>query len=231
MTPKMPNGLRCMTTGSKSTVDKPVAEVKRMWKAVDSWRLMGYTLSRCCPCPSNSIYSVSMSEDREGEVMSVNEKGLSQLSSPVKIFIVSYAVLIAAGLLLSLWIVLRSPMLRGSEFTDEIQMLEESGMSKEQVEATKAGYFYESMLKRAHVHHLGHIFMVFSVAGIYVFTREKSSIKIQIIVWTTIATLIHTLAFLIYSRALLIVFGSVYGILLTYMLIVTVIDCYRPVRE
>lgn len=160
----------------------------------------------------------------------MNEKGLSQLPSPVKIFIVSYAVLIAAGLLLSLWIVLRSPMLRGSEFADEVQ-LEETGMSKEEMEATKAGYFYESMLKRAHVHHLGHIFMVFSVAGIYVFTREKSSIKIQIIVWTTIATLIHTLAFLIYSRVLLVVFGSVYGVLLTYMLIFAVIDCYRPVRE
>ena len=163
--------------------------------------------------------------------MPVNEKGLSQLPSPVKVFVVSYAVLIAAGLLLSMWIVLKSPMLSGQEFTDSTQLSEELGMSKEDIEATKAGYFYEFMLKRAHVHHLGHIFMVFSVAGIYAFTRGKNNIKIQIIVWTTIVTLIHTLSFLIYSKLLLIVFGSVYGILLTYMLVVMVIDCYKPVQE
>ena len=163
--------------------------------------------------------------------MPVNEKGLSQLPSPVKVFVVSYAVLIAAGLLLSMWIVLKSPMLSGQEFTDSTQLSEELGMSKEDIEATKAGYFYEFMLKRAHVHHLGHIFMVFSVAGIYAFTRGKNNIKIQIIVWTTIVTLIHTLSFLIYSKLLLIVFGSVYGILLTYMLAVMVIDCYKPVQE
>ena len=164
------------------------------------------------------------------ECTSVNEKGLSQLPPPVKIFIVSYAVLIVAGLLLSLWIVLKSPILRGSGSADQIRMLEQAGVSEEEVEAAKAAQFY-SYLKQAHIHHLGHIFMVFSVAGIYAFVRERNSIKIQIIVWTTIATLIHTLAFLIYSRLLLIVFGSVYGILLAYMLVVTVIDCYRPVRE
>jgi hypothetical protein len=166
----------------------------------------------------------------KGECVPVYEKGLSQLPSPVKIFIVSYAVLIAVGLLLSLWIVLKSPIWRGSESVDQIQMLEKAGVSEEELEAAKAGQFY-SYLKQAHIHHLGHIFMVFSVAGIYAFVREKNSIKIQIIVWTTIATLIHTLAFLIYSRLLLVVFGSVYGLLLAYMLVVTVIDCYRPVRE
>lgn len=162
--------------------------------------------------------------------MSMNEKGLSQLASPIKIFIVSYAVLIAAGLLLSLWIVLKSPVWRGSESAQQIQMLEKAGLSKEEVDAAKDAQFY-SYLKLAHIHHLGHIFMVFSVAGIYAFVRGKDSTKIQIIVWMTIVTLIHTLAFLIYSRALLVIFGSVYGILLTYMLIVIVIDCYRPVRE
>jgi hypothetical protein len=73
--------------------------------------------------------------------------------------------------------------------------------------------------------------MVFSVAGIYAFTRVKDSLKIQIIVWTTIVTLVHTLAFLIYSRTLLVVFGSVYAILLTYMMVIIIIDCYIPVRE
>jgi len=162
--------------------------------------------------------------------MSMNEKGLSQLPSPVKIFIVSYMVLIVVGLLLSLWVVLKSPVWRdGSGAKDQIEMLEKAGL-KDEAEAAKDAQFY-SYLKLSHTHHLGHIFMVFSVAGIYAFTRGKGSTRIQIIVWTTIATLIHTLAFLIYSRALLIIFGSVYGILLTYMLIVIVIDCYRPVRE
>ena len=176
--------------------------------------------------------------------MSMNEKGLSQLPSPIKVFIVSYAVLIAAGLLLSLWIVLKSPMLRAPEFTEPIAVTEEElqqylpelresmrAEAEKQLEAAKDTNFYEFMLRRAHIHHLGHIFMVFSVAGIYAFVRGKDSTKIQIIVWTTIVTLIHTLAFLIYSRALLVILGSVYGILLTYMLIVIVIDCYRPVRE
>ncbi len=162
--------------------------------------------------------------------MSVNEKGLSQLPSPVKIFVVSYAVLIAAGLLLSFWLVLQSPVIRsGSEAVDQIQMLKDAGL-KDEAEAAKDAQFY-TYLKLAHVHHLGHILMVFSVAGIYAFTREKKNIRIQVIVWTTIATLIHTLGFLIYSRLLLIVFGSAYAILLTYMLVIMVIDCYRPVRE
>jgi len=159
----------------------------------------------------------------------VNEKGLSQLPSPVKIFIVSYMVLIAAGLLLSLWVVLKSPVWRGgSEAGEQIEILEEAGL-KDEAEAAKDAQFY-TYLKLSHTHHLGHIFMVFSVAGIYAFTRGKNNTKIQIIVWTAIVTLVHTLGFLIYSRALLIIFGSVYGILLAYMLVVTVIDCYRPVR-
>ena len=158
----------------------------------------------------------------------MNGKGLAQLPSPVKIFIVSYMVLISAGLLLSLWIVLESSILRG-ESGEQIKMLEEAGL-KDEVEAAKAAQFY-SYLKLAHVHHLGHIFMVFSVAAIYAFTRGKDSLKIQIIIWTTIVTLLHTLAFIIHSRILLVVFGSVYGILLGYMLVMAVIDCYRPVRE
>ena len=162
--------------------------------------------------------------------MSVNEKGLSQLPSPVKIFVVSYAVLIAAGLLLSFWLVLQSPVIRsGSEAVDQIQMLKDAGL-KDEAEAAKDAQFY-SYLKLAHIHHLGHIFMVFSVAGIYAFTSDKKNTRIQIIVWTTIATLINTLGFLIYSRLILIVFGSVYAILLTYMLVIMVIDCCRPVRE
>jgi len=176
--------------------------------------------------------------------MIMNEKGLYQLPSPIKIFIVSYLVLIAAGLLLSLWIVLKSPMLRGQEFTEPKPLSEEElqqyppdqraimkAEDAKVVEKAKEANFYEFMLKRAHIHHLGHILMVFSVAGIYVFTREKNNLKIQIIVWTTIATLIHTLAFLIYSRVLLSIFGSIYGILMAYMLIVILIDCYKPVRE
>ncbi len=162
--------------------------------------------------------------------MSVNEKGLSQLPSPVKIFVVSYAVLIAAGLLLSFWLVLQSPVIRsGSDAVDQIQMLKDAGL-KDEAEAAKDAQFY-SYLKLAHIHHLGHMLMVFSVAGIYAFTRDKKNIRIQIIVWTTIATLINTLGFLIYSRLILIVFGSAYAILLTYMLVIMVIDCYRPLRE
>jgi hypothetical protein len=105
-----------------------------------------------------------------------------------------------------------------------------AGVPKEAIEGAKAALFY-SYLKQAHIHHLGHIFMVFSVAGIYAFTRGKNSLKIQIIIWTAIVTLFHTLGFLIYSRLLLIFFGSAYGGMLTYMMVVTVIDCYRPIRE
>ena len=160
----------------------------------------------------------------------MNISGLNQLPSPVKIFIVSYMVLIAAGLLISLWVVILSPVWRGSGSTDDpIKQLEEAGLTEE-VEAAKAGQFY-SYLKLSHIHHLGHIFMVFSVAGIYVFTSTRNNLKIQIIVWTTIATLLHTLGFLIYSRAILIIFGSGYGALMGYMMIVSVVDCYKPVRD
>jgi len=165
--------------------------------------------------------------------MFADGKGLSQLPTPVKVFIVSYEVLIAAGLLLSLWIVLKSPMLSGQESKSMVQTLEDmekSGMSREELEAAKDANFYERMLKRAHIHHLGHILMVFSVAGIYAFTREKNNVKTSVIIWTTISTLLHTLAFLVYSRALLIIFGSLYGVLMAYMLIVILIDCYKPVR-
>ena len=159
----------------------------------------------------------------------MNEKGLSQLPSPVKIFIVSYAVLIATGLLLSLWIVLKSPVIRGGgDATDQVKMLEDAGL-KEEAAAAKDALFY-TYLRLSHIHHLGHIFMVFSVAGIYAFTRAKNNLKIQIIVWTTIVTLVHTLAFLIYSRLLLVAFGSAYGILLAYMMVIVVIDCYIPDR-
>jgi len=162
--------------------------------------------------------------------MSFSEKGLFQLSSPVKIFIITYLVLVAAGFLLALWIVLESPILRSSgDDEEQIKNLEAAGLIEEAKQA-RAAQFY-SYLKLAHTHHLGHIFIVFSVAGIYAFTRGKSNIKIQVIVWTTIATLIHTLAFLINSRILLIFFGSAYGILLTYMLIFIAIDCYRPIHE
>jgi len=160
--------------------------------------------------------------------MSFIEKGLSQLPSPVKIFIITYIVLIATGLLLSLWIVLESPILRGSgEAEKPINAPEESGFADEAIQAAQ---FYAN-LKLAHVHHLGHIFMVFSLAGIYAFTREKNAVKTQIIVWTTIVTLFHTVAFLINSRLLLVVFGSAYAILLAYMLIVVLIDCFKPVSQ
>ncbi len=150
------------------------------------------------------------------------ENGLYHLPSPVKIFIVTYMVLIAVGLLIALWVVLESPVMKG-------QKLEEQ-YPPEALAEMKAAEFYQN-LKLAHTHHLGHIFMVFSVAGIYAFTRVKNNTKIQAIVWTTIATLIHTLAFLIYSRVLLIVFGSIYGILLAYMVIIIVIDCYKPIKK
>ena len=162
--------------------------------------------------------------------MDINGKGLSQLPSPVKLFIASFMVLTAVGLLLSLWLVLKSPILSGTGEQDSMGQMEAQGMGKEAIDAMKDGLFYEN-LKKSHIHHLGHVFMVFSVAGIYAFTREKSSIKIQIIIWTTIVTLIHTLAFLIYSRVLLIIFGSVYGVLMAYMMIIAVVDCFKPVRE
>jgi len=159
----------------------------------------------------------------------MNGKGLSQLPSPVKIFIVSYMVLTAAGMLLSLWVVLNSPVWKGAA-ADPIKLMEEAGMGAQEIQAAKDAQFY-SYLKLAHIHHLGHVFMVFSVAGIYAFTRGKTGVKIQIIVWTAIATLLHTLGFLIYSRLLLIVVGSAYGALMGYMLVVAVMDCYLPVRE
>ncbi len=161
--------------------------------------------------------------------MSFNEKGLGQLPSPVKVFIISYEVLIVAGLLVSFWVVLLSPILRGGDTTNTIKSLEEAGLTDE-VNQAKAAQFY-AQLKLAHVHHLGHIFMVFSVAGIYAFTRQKNNVKTQVIVWATISTLMHTLAFLINSRILLIFFGSAYGILLTYMLVIIFIDCFKPFHQ
>jgi hypothetical protein len=152
----------------------------------------------------------------------MNEKGLYPLPLPIKVFIISYLVLISAGLLLAFWVVLESPVLKGVTI--------DSQYPPEALQDLKTAQFYEN-LKKAHVHHLGHIFMVFSIAGIYVFTRVKSNIKIQITVWTVIATLMHTLAFLIYSRILLIVFGSIYAGLMVYMMIIILIDLYKPIRE
>ena len=152
----------------------------------------------------------------------MNEKGLYPLPLPIKVFILSYLVLISAGLLLALWVVLESPVMKGEKIEDQYP--------PDALQDFKSAQFYEN-LKKAHVHHLGHVFMVFSIAGIYTFTREKSNIKIQITVWTVIATLIHTLAFLLYSRILLIVFGSIYAGLMAYMMIIILIDCYKPIRE
>lgn len=163
----------------------------------------------------------------------MNIKGLNQLPSPIKIFIISYMVLMAAGMLLSLWVVVKSPVWSGSG-EDTVEQMEEHEMEDPAFEAAakaaRAAFFYDS-LKRAHVHHLGHVFMVFSVAGIYAFTAGKNNIKIQVIVWTAIVTLAHTLGFLIYSRLILIVFGSAYGALMGYMMVVCVVDCYKPVRN
>jgi predicted membrane protein len=152
----------------------------------------------------------------------MNISSLYNLPLVVKIFITSYIVLTGAGLLLALWVVVESPVLK-SEKTEELY-------PPEALADLKAASFYQN-LKLAHVHHLGHVFMVFSLAGIYTFTREKNNIKIQVIVWTTIATLIHTLAFLIYSKILLIVFGSIYGALLGYMMIIILIDCFKPIKS
>jgi len=149
----------------------------------------------------------------------MNANNLYDLPYAVKIFIVSYIVLISAGLLLSLWVVIESPVLRGTKVEEQY--------APEALADMKSAMFYEN-LKKAHVHHLGHIFMVFSIAGIYAFTRTKDNIKIQAIVWLAIATLIHTLAFLIYSRVLLVVFGSIYGVLMGYMMVVILIDCFKP---
>jgi len=149
----------------------------------------------------------------------MNANNLYDLPYAVKIFIVSYIVLISAGLLLSLWVVIESPVLRGTKVEEQY--------APEALADMKSAMFYEN-LKKAHVHHLGHIFMVFSIAGIYAFTRTKDNIKIQAIVWLAIATLIHTLAFLIYSRVLLVVFGSIYGVLMVYMMVVILIDCFKP---
>ena len=162
--------------------------------------------------------------------MFMNGKGLNQLPSPVRIFVVSYMVLIAAGLLLSIWMVMQSPVWTASGAIDPIKQMEESGMGKDAVDAARSAQFY-SYLKLAHIHHLGHIFMVFSVAGIYAFTSGKDKIKTQVIVWTAIVTLINTIAFLVYSRLMLIMFGGAYGVLMAYMLIVTSIECCKPARE
>jgi len=151
----------------------------------------------------------------------MNISSLYNMPSVVKIFITSYIVLIGAGLLLTLWVVIESPVLKGEKIDEQYP--------PEALADLKAASFYQN-LKLAHVHHLGHIFMVFSIAGLYTFTREKNNIKIQVIVWTTIATLIHTLAFLIYSKILIIVFGSIYGALLGYMMIIILIDCFKPVK-
>ncbi len=154
-------------------------------------------------------------------------KGLSQLPPPVKVFVVSYMVLIAVGLLLSLGLAKKSWGGPGSE--DPIKQMEEAGM-KEAAEAARGAQFHE-YLRQAHIHHLGHIFMVFTVAGIYAFTSGKSNVKIQVIVWTAIVTLINTLAFLIYSRVLLISFGGAYAVLMAYMMVVAVIECCKSVQE
>ena len=166
----------------------------------------------------------------------MNAKRLNQLPSPAKIFVISYMVLTAAGLLLSLWIVVKSPIWRGSgedPIKQTIKQMEDAGTEKEVIEEVieeaKSAQFYIN-LRTAHIHHLGHIFMVFSVAGLYAFTSGKNNVKIQVIIWTAIVTLIHTLAFLIYSRILLIAFGSAYGALMAYMMVVTVIECCKPAR-
>ena len=174
---------------------------------------------------SSDTFSAFTLEQKKGECVFMNDKGLSQLPSPAKIFIVSYMVLIAVGMLLALWVVRESSVWRGSGGADPM-----AGMPKEAIEAAKAAQFY-SYLKQAHIHHLGHVFIVFSVAGIYAFTRGRNSLKTQIIIWTAIITLFHTLGFLIYSRLLLIFFGTAYGGILAYMMAVIVIDCYRPIRE
>ncbi|MGB9596437.1 MAG: hypothetical protein ACPL7B_09175, partial [Candidatus Poribacteria bacterium] len=146
---------------------------------------------------------------------------LYELPLSAKIFIISYIVLISAGLLISLWVVVESPVLKGTKVEDQY--------TPEALADMKSAMFYEN-LKKAHVHHLGHIFMVFSIMGIYAFTRTKDNVKIQAIIWMTIATLIHTLAFLIYSRILLVVFGSIYGVIMVYMMIVILIDCFKPIK-
>jgi hypothetical protein len=150
------------------------------------------------------------------------EKGLYPLSLPIKVFIISYLILIGAGLLIALWVVLESPIIKGESINEQY--------SPEALQEMKSAMFYEN-LKKAHVHHLGHIFMVFSLVGIYAFTREKNNIKIQVIVWMTIITLIHTLAFLIYSKILLIVFGSAYAILMAYIMIIIFIDCIKQPKD
>jgi predicted membrane protein len=152
----------------------------------------------------------------------MNISSLYNLPSVVKIFITSYIVLMGAGLLLALWVVIESPVLKSEQIEEQYP--------PEALADLKAATFYEN-LKKAHVHHLGHIFMVFSLAGLYTFTREKNNIKIQVIVWTTITTLIHTLAFLIYSKVLLIVFGSIYGAIMGYMMIIILIDCFKPIKS
>ncbi len=152
----------------------------------------------------------------------MNVNNLYDLPFSVKIFIVSYLVLIGVGLLLSLWVVVESPVLKGTKVEEQY--------APEALADIKSAMFYEN-LKKAHVHHLGHIFMVFSIMGIYAFTRVKDNIKIQVIVWMTIATLVHTLAFLIYSRILLVVFGSVYGVIMVYMMLVILIDCFKPAKS
>lgn len=160
--------------------------------------------------------------------MPMNGKGLSQQPSPVKIFIISYMVLIAVGLLLSLWMASKSSVWKGAD--DPVKQMEAAGMGKEDIAAVKAGKFYAD-LKLAHIHHLGHIFMVFSVAGIYAFTSGADKFKIQIIVWTAIVTLINTLGLIISSRVILIMFGGAYSLLITYMLVVSIVECCKPVRE
>jgi hypothetical protein len=159
----------------------------------------------------------------------MGEKGLYPLSLPIKVFITSYLVLIGAGLLLSFWIVIESPIMKGTNIEEKGTNIEEQ-YPPDALQEMKAAQFYDN-LRKAHIHHMGHIFMVFSVVGIYAFTREKSKIKIQIIIWATIVTLTHTLAFLIYSKILLIVFGSAYAALMIYMMIIILIDCFKPFRE
>lgn len=149
-------------------------------------------------------------------------KSLYGLAMPFKVFISCYVVLIGVGLLLALWVVLESPVIKGKGLEEQYPA--------EALEEMKAAEFYQN-LKLSHTHHLGHVFMLFGIAGLYALTRQKDKAKIQVIVWSTIATIIHSVAFLLYSRPLLIIFGTIYAILMAFMMISILVDCFKPVKD
>jgi hypothetical protein len=143
-------------------------------------------------------------------------RGLNQFPLAVKEFIVIYAVLILIALLLSLWIAWQAH--KG------VQLQEDEELYPNDVkDIVKRAQGFDRAVQ-AHTHFIGHVLMLFTVAGLYSLTRMSEKIKLIPIGITAFCVILYSAGRIYASQSLMFYSMIVFSLSILYMVGIIIKD-------